>query len=157
ITAGNFVYLADAAGAPIRQPIDSGPSYSIAGVAWSPDSSELLVWKDGQEMSVLRPDTLKQIKFSDSVLSGNWMVKQVVWSPDGKTFLVVIIGDTFRGDIYSFDADGKSAARNLTHSDADDNNPAWSPDGSKIAFESDGHVRVMRNDGSEQQRLTATL
>jgi TolB protein len=54
-------------------------------------------------------------------------------------------------------ADGTGAV-NLTKNPASDNNPAWSPDGSKIAFQSDRdgnfEVYVMNADGSDQVNLT---
>ena len=56
-------------------------------------------------------------------------------------------------------ADG-SHLRDLTRNLAQDGQPAWSPDGSKIAFVStrDGNaeIYVMRADGSGQRRLTRT-
>jgi TolB protein len=50
-------------------------------------------------------------------------------------------------------ADG-SGQRNLTRSPAYDGNPAWSPDGRKIAFGRAGEVYVMNADGSGQRNLT---
>lgn len=65
--------------------------------------------------------------------------------------------DSFNSQIYTIGADGKNLIR-LTFSEGDDGDPAWSPDGSKIAFTSnrDGNweIYVMNADGSNQQRLT---
>jgi dipeptidyl aminopeptidase/acylaminoacyl peptidase len=60
-------------------------------------------------------------------------------------------------EVYVMNADG-SGQQNLTRSPGVDVNPAFSPDGSKIAFASyrDGNyeIYVMNADGSDQRRLT---
>ena len=68
-------------------------------------------------------------------------------------------------EIYVMDADGGNLRR-LTNNSDSDKDPAWSPDGKRIAFKSDrdGHVNVhgwathdiyvMDADGSNQQKLT---
>src|SRR5262245_39611263 len=62
-------------------------------------------------------------------------------------------------EIYVMNTDG-TGQTNLTNNAASDQLPAWSPDGSKVAFEStrdDGstsEIYVMNADGSGQTRLT---
>src|SRR2546425_1060653 len=56
-------------------------------------------------------------------------------------------------EIYLMNADGSSQTR-LTNNLATDFQPAWSPDGKKIAFTSMGEVYVMNADGSNPTRLT---
>ena len=61
-------------------------------------------------------------------------------------------------DIYVMDADGKNQ-ENLTNHPVDDNDPDWSPDGTKIAFVSNRNfgvdqIYVMDADGKNQIRLT---
>ncbi len=64
---------------------------------------------------------------------------------------------SWRANIYVMDADGSNQTR-LTRQAAGDWSPGWSPDGSRIAFESvrDGimDIYVMDADGSNQARLT---
>jgi Tol biopolymer transport system component len=77
------------------------------------------------------------------------------WSPDGQKVAfaaIVDLPDRLSSDIYVMNADG-SGQRELTPDDAQENSPAWSPDGRRIAFLSSG-IRVVNADGSGLRRLT---
>ncbi len=60
-------------------------------------------------------------------------------------------------DIYTMNADGSGVTR-VTNNAVGDAEPAWSPDGTKIAFESCGRhheeIYTMNADGSAVTRLT---
>jgi Tol biopolymer transport system component len=90
-----------------------------------------------------------------------------VWSPDGRRIAFTrprppkVPGpccDLSAADIYVMNADG-SGSRKLTHSAGRNAEPAWSPDGRKIAFRStrnggNREIYVMNADGSNQRNLT---
>ena len=66
-------------------------------------------------------------------------------------------GGNFETDIFVMNADGSNVTR-LTTAPGIDANPDWSPDGTKIAFNSDRsgerHIHVMNADGSGVIQLT---
>ena len=66
----------------------------------------------------------------------------------------------FKYEIYVMDADG-SNPRRLTHTDAAEDHPAWSPDGTQILFDADYdgdgfyEIYAMNADGTDVTRLTS--
>jgi TolB protein len=89
-----------------------------------------------------------------------------VWSPDGRRIAFAGRGArpksgpccySSHSDIYVMNADG-SGTRKLTHNARYNAEPAWSPDGRKIAFRSTRNgnrdIYVMNADGSGKRNLT---
>jgi len=91
-----------------------------------------------------------------------------VWSPDGRRIAFAGYGGrdptepgpccySSHSDIYVMNADG-SGTRKLTHNARYNAEPAWSPDGRKIAFRSTRNgnrdIYVMNADGSGKRNLT---
>ena len=117
---------------------------------WSQDGSKIAFKsnRDGHSNTYIMDSNGKNI----IKLLGN---KISSWSPDGSKLTFHKRDDNL--EIYVMNIDGSGLIR-LTDNSADDDNPFFSPDGSKIVFTSyrDGNqeIYIMNEDGSEQQRLT---
>jgi Tol biopolymer transport system component len=139
------------------------PAFSYSHVVWSPDGRTIyfgryLISTDGSGARKLPHFPLN-----------------AVWSPDGRQIAFVnnvstglpgpgAAGSKDDSEIYVMNADG-SGTRRLTHNVGYDGEPAWSPDGRKIAFQSKrgfvvgqrmgiGEIYVMNADGSGKRNLT---
>jgi Tol biopolymer transport system component len=148
------LYVMNADGSGLRR-LTRNPRISRGHFVWSPDGRTIyvgryLVSTDGSGSRMLPYITLTP-----------------VWSPDGRRIAFTRTPrprpgpgpccDATPKDIYVMNADG-SGTRRLTHNAGYNAEPAWSPDGRKIAFSStrDGNreIYVMNADGSNQRNLT---
>jgi len=80
------------------------------------------------------------------------------WSPDGQQIAFFSTrDDPLNDEVYVMNADG-SNVRRLTNDPSDDANMTWSPDGTRIAWETnregDFDIWIMNADGSDPQPLT---
>jgi Tol biopolymer transport system component len=132
--------------------------------AWAPDGGRIAFesYRTGDaEIWIMRSDGGSQRQLTSS----RGFDGDPAFSPDGSQIAFTSMRDGNR-EIYVMDADGSGQRRltftggivNAPEFESVDQNPAWSPDGSSIYFDStrDGNLEiyVMRADGSGQTRLT---
>jgi Tol biopolymer transport system component len=147
------IWVMDADGAGHKQLVDGNwPS-------WSPDSVRLVytTFSDGEQLAVMNADGSGQRE-----LPG--VAYEAAWSPNGKRFAYVtsrimsrIVGED-NEEIYVMNTDGTERTRLTDIPGYDHWPPTWSPDGTRIAFTSDGteengEIYVMNLDGTGLTKL----
>lgn len=144
--------------------------FSIAP-AWSPDGGKIVYATDVGRHPLLRLYVMNA-DGSDKQRLASSRTRAYVdpsWSPDGATIAFGIgkAAETPGGvdlSIAAVDADDGGNLRRLTRrGGADEVNPNWSPDGTRIAFEQNrffdlrqSDIWLMNADGSAKRRITAT-
>jgi len=143
--------------------------------AWSPDGSRIAFFsnRDGNgEIYVMNADGTGLTNLTNNPGGDGdacwWGAEgDLVWSPDGTKIAFSAQREQEQGpplfwnkEIYVMNADGTGQTR-LTNSRAQDVEPVWSPDGSRIAFTSQltvvggySDIYVMNADGTGQAKLT---
>ena len=137
---------------------DSNPVFSRDGTrlafwSWPSDSnlSDLVVMEaDGSDRH-----TVAQAAFVGHAYDG----PAVAWSPDGRS-IAYSVSDVNQSRVFVAGADGQGSVP-VGDPAIKAGHPAWSPDGSLIAFNAgafdrDRGVYLMRPDGTDIRRITAT-
>lgn len=132
------------------------------GVRWSPDGTAILFTRphpDNEyfvQLYVLDLAGGEPLKLTD--LPGN--VESSDWTPDSQNVTYMyyeLPNNQVVADLYTVSRNGGQAV-NLTNTGLGLSVLAYSPDGSKIAFEGrDGSFNLMNADGSNQQQFTASV
>ncbi len=100
----------------------------VEGYEWSPDGKRLvLILRDPEEDKG----------------PGPWVIDRLTFKADYVGYL-----DRRRGHLYTYDIDSKSVMQ-ITAGDYEDYSPAWSPDGSRIAFVSNRTEEPDANSNSD--------
>lgn len=163
VTAETYaIWIARPDGSDARQVAMTGtrPESAIYGMSWAPDG-ERIVYSADNRLSIV---TLADGSISTLTDDATYIDYAPAWSPDGSRIAFTrTVNDQIAppeaARIWTIAADGSGAAPLRAAPEADEDNPAWSPDGMRLAFdassESGGRdIYVTSSSGTSLTRLT---
>jgi Tol biopolymer transport system component len=142
---------------------DEGSSQFVLNVnsnldaSWAPDGTKIL-FSLGHSIRMMNPDGTN----TTTVITVQGFPYYPVWQPlpgggNGKIALTIYDSTYSNSNIYTMDANGNNLIQ-ITNNVHNSDHLAWSPDGTKIAFQSDlgeyRNIYVVNADGSNQTNLT---
>jgi Tol biopolymer transport system component len=137
-----------------RQLIAATHTPLSAPPAWSPDS-RYLAFSTNRDLVLASAETKRTRRFTREITSF-WVIVEPAWSRSGRVVYVGLQRDPGDLDIHVANEDG-SGVRALTKNNVGETNPAWSPDGLRIAYTRargrSGDVYVMNVNGTAQRRV----
>lgn len=155
---GSQLFLIHADGSGLTRLVDNVAIHAACPLSWSPDGLRI-VFTSGPgnfDIYVVNVDGSGLTRLTEDPTQ-DWCPS---FSPDGQKILFQR-GEFPPTDIFMMNADG-SGVTNLTNTgyrdintDRDELFPVWSPDGTRIIFDSND-IYVMNADGSKVTRLTQT-
>ncbi len=141
-TEDGELWIANADGSGLKKLTDDHVEEGLVG--WTPDGTRL-TYASNQITDRDRHRTLYTMALDGTVrplLPPGWDADSYSWSPDGSTLAFIghdrgndSDGCRTRSEVYVMPADGSSAPVVLTQDELWEQDPVWSPDGSKIAYQ----------------------
>lgn len=122
--------------------------------AWSPDGTRIAFTRfinPGHSIYVMNADGSNPQPLPLNNPNGN-NSDYAAWSPDGTR--IAFVGDAGEGsDIFTVNADGSGQLAQVTFSQTLKQNPAYSPDGAQIAFDTLNDARIVSAFGGQDYAL----
>jgi WD40-like Beta Propeller Repeat len=125
--------------------------------AWSPNGNRI-AFSQSDKIYTADPDGSQKVLTLDWAGTAVW---DLDWAPDSDRLVAELwTCDTeeCHQDIYTMNLDGSDLTNITVGNGFDDRHPAWSPDGTKIAFDSvrngESGIYTMNPDGSGEAQLT---
>ena len=138
----------------------------VSSFAWSPDGRRFVLSREAGFLVKGVPAAHLFVIDSDGsgekrITDGNFMDTAPDWSPDGSRIVFSRRNldspdtgyDTQDVFVALIDPDGQKMTP-LTRGGERDDNPTWSLDGTRIAYNSDGNIWIMRSDGTQRRMVT---